>query len=165
LDYLAARDPLTNCYNRRILFDFMNRDFASTAQPAEYCILMADIDHFKAVNDNYGHSTGDLVLSAVASILQNCVRQNDIVARFGGEEFCIVLPGASKEQAMSIAENIRQKVESSSFEDISVTCSIGVTSIQFNAKTPSELIEQADLALFKSKSLGRNQVTLWGKNI
>jgi polar amino acid transport system substrate-binding protein len=124
---------------------------------------MVDIDHFKAVNDNYGHSTGDAVLSAVANILQNSVRQNDIVARFGGEEFCIVLPGTPQEQAMNIAETIRQKVEASSFDNISVTCSFGVTSIKFNAKAPSELIEQADLALFKSKSLGRNQVTLWDK--
>jgi len=163
LDYLAARDPLTNCYNRRILFDFMNRDFVDTTRLSEYCILMVDIDHFKEVNDSYGHSTGDSVLSAVANILQNSVRQNDIVARFGGEEFCIVLPGAPKEQAMDIAENIRQKVEASSFNNISVTCSFGVASIKFNAKTPSELIEQADLALFKSKSLGRNQVSLWEK--
>lgn len=163
LDYLAARDPLTNCYNRRILFDFMNRDFANTSRLSEYCILMVDIDHFKEVNDNYGHSKGDSVLSAVANILQNSVRQNDIVARFGGEEFCIVLPGAPHNQAMEIAETIRQKVESSSFDNISVTCSFGVTSIKFNAKAPSELIEQADLALFKSKSLGRNRVTLWDK--
>ncbi|WP_236559764.1 tetratricopeptide repeat-containing diguanylate cyclase [Colwellia sp. 20A7] len=165
LDYLAARDPLTNCYNRRILFDFMNRDFANKVRLTEYCILMVDIDHFKAVNDTYGHSTGDSVLSAVANILQNSVRQNDIVARFGGEEFCIVLPGTHQEQAMNIAETIRQKVEASSFDKISVTCSFGVTSIKFNAKAPSELIEQADLALFKSKSLGRNKVTLWDEKL
>jgi diguanylate cyclase (GGDEF)-like protein len=161
LNYLAARDPLTNCYNRRILFDFMNRDFSSAKLLGEYCIIMVDIDYFKAVNDNYGHSTGDKVLSAVADILQGSVRQSDIVARFGGEEFCIVLPGASQEKAMRIAENIRIKVETTKFDGITVTCSFGVTSIKFNAKSPSEIIEQADLALFKSKSLGRNQVILW----
>jgi len=133
LDYLAARDPLTNCYNRRILFN------------------------------TYGHNAGDIVLTAVANILKVCVRQNDIVARFGGEEFCVVLPGASTVKAMKLAEKMREKIENSQFDDISVTCSFGVTSIKFNAKNPSELIEQADLALFKSKSLGRNQITLWSE--
>ena len=165
LDYLAARDPLTNCYNRRILFDFMNRDFTELEQLGEYCIILVDIDHFKAVNDNYGHSAGDAALTSVASILQSGVRQNDIVARFGGEEFCIVLPSASQEQAMYIAENLRKKVENSYFEHITLTCSFGVTSIKFNAKTPTELIDQADSALFKSKSNGRNLVTLWDKTL
>tara|TARA_R110002153_G_scaffold32008_5_gene97070 strand:- start:14199 stop:16634 length:2436 start_codon:yes stop_codon:yes gene_type:complete len=165
LGYLAARDPLTNCYNRRILFDLMNRDFADLELLGEYCIILADIDQFKAVNDNYGHTTGDSVLRAVADILQDSIRQNDIVARFGGEEFCVVLPGASQDQAMRIAETIRLKIETSHFDDVTVTCSFGVTSIQFNAKTPQELIDQADLALYKSKSNGRNQVTLWDQSL
>jgi diguanylate cyclase (GGDEF)-like protein len=165
LGYLAARDPLTNCYNRRFLFDLMNRDFADLELLGEYCIILADIDQFKAVNDNYGHTAGDSVLRAVSEILQDSIRQNDIVARFGGEEFCIVLPGASQDQAMRIAETIRQKIETSHFEDITVTCSFGVTSIEFNAKAPKELINQADLALYKSKSNGRNQVTLWDQSL
>jgi diguanylate cyclase (GGDEF)-like protein len=165
LDYLAARDPLTNCYNRRVLFDLMNRDFAGPEPLDEYCILMIDIDHFKSVNDTYGHSAGDAVLRGVANILQGSTRQNDITARFGGEEFCVVLPRATQEQAMRIAENIRGKVESSHLDNISVTCSIGVTSIRFKAQNSSELIEQADLALFKSKSLGRNRVTLWNEEL
>ena len=165
LNYLAARDPLTNCYNRRILFDFMNRDFANSEQLDEYCIILVDIDHFKAVNDTYGHSTGDSVLREVANILQACIRQNDIVSRFGGEEFCIVLPGASQEQTMRIAEAMRLEVETSHFDDITTTCSFGVSSIKFNAKDPTELIDQADLALFKSKSDGRNLVTLWDKTL
>jgi diguanylate cyclase (GGDEF)-like protein len=163
LNYLAAHDPLTNCYNRRILFDILERDFADITLPEEYCILMVDIDHFKKVNDTYGHSTGDIVIRGVADILQGCIRQNDITARFGGEEFCIVLPNASQKQAMHIAEIMRQKVESNHFDDITVSCSFGVTSIQFNAKSPTELIKQADLALYKSKKYGRNQVTLWDK--
>ena len=161
LDYLAARDPLTNCYNRRILFDLMNRDFSDIELLGEYCIIMADIDHFKAVNDTHGHCAGDSVLRGVANIMQGCVRQNDIVARFGGEEFCIVLHRASQNQAMRIAETIRQKIEANRVDDINLTCSFGVASIQFNAQAPTELIDQADLALYKSKTNGRNQVTLW----
>ena len=165
LGYLAARDPLTNCYNRRVLFDLMNRDFADTDLLGEYCIILADIDHFKSVNDTYGHCAGDDVLRNIANILQSCVRQNDIVARFGGEEFCIVLPRASQDQAMGIAETIRKKIETCHFNNITVTCSFGISSIKFNAKAPTELINQADLALYKSKTNGRNQVTLWDKTL
>lgn len=165
LGYLAARDPLTNCYNRRILFDFMNRDFLSLKELGEYSIILADIDHFKAVNDTYGHSTGDTVLCSVAAILERNITESDIVARFGGEEFCIILPGSSKEQALNMAETIREQLESTPFEGGVVTCSFGVSSIMFGAKTPTELIDQADLALFKSKSSGRNRVTLWQKEL
>ena len=165
LDYLAARDPLTNCYNRRILFEVMNRDFLDLPQIEEYCILMVDIDHFKSVNDTYGHSIGDTVLCGVAELLQANIRKSDSVARFGGEEFCIILPNTTQEQAIRIAEAIRIKVEKATFEDIPVTCSFGVTSIKFKARTPSELIEQADLALYEAKSLGRNQVALWDASL
>nr|WP_310736030.1 MULTISPECIES: GGDEF domain-containing protein [unclassified Pseudoalteromonas] len=165
LDYLAARDPLTNCYNRRILFEVMNRDFLDLPQIEEYCILMVDIDHFISVNDTYGHSIGDTVLCGVAELLQANIRKSDSVARFGGEEFCIILPNTTQEQAIRIAEAIRIKVEKATFEDIPVTCSFGVTSIKFKARTPSELIEQADLALYEAKSLGRNQVALWDASL
>ncbi|MBB1428798.1 GGDEF domain-containing protein [Pseudoalteromonas sp. SG43-4] len=165
LDYLAARDPLTNCYNRRILFEVMNRDFLDLPQIGEYCILMVDIDHFKSVNDTYGHSIGDTVLCGVAELLQANIRKSDSVARFGGEEFCIILPNTTQEQAIRIAEAIRIKVEKATFDDIPVTCSFGVTSIKFKARTPSELIEQADLALYEAKSLGRNQVALWDASL
>ena len=164
LDYLAARDPLTNCYNRRFLSDLMNRDFSDLELLGEYSVIMADIDHFKAVNDNHGHNAGDAVLRGVANTLQNNVRQNDVAARYGGEEFCIILPDAPIEQAARIAEAIRQKVEGSSFDNIKVTCSFGITSIRFNAKTPTELIGQADVALYQSKINGRNRVTLWDKS-
>ena len=165
LDYLATHDPLTNTYNRRILFDFLNRDFTDLTLLDEYCIIMADIDNFKDVNDSYGHNVGDSILSGVANTLQGCVRQNDIVARFGGEEFCIILPNTSENDAMHVAETMRQKVESSRFDDTTVTCSFGVTSIKFNAKSPKEFIDQADFALYESKSCGRNQVTRWNKTL
>ncbi|WP_310736278.1 tetratricopeptide repeat-containing diguanylate cyclase [Pseudoalteromonas sp. SR44-2] len=165
LDYLAARDPLTNCYNRRILFEVMNRDFLDLPQIEEYCILMVDIDHFKSVNDTYGHSIGDTVLCGVAELLQANIRKSDSVARFGGEEFCIILPNTTQEQAIRIAEAIRIKVEKATFDDIPVTCGFGVSSIKFKARTPSELIEQADLALYEAKSLGRNQVALWDASL
>jgi diguanylate cyclase (GGDEF)-like protein len=165
LDYLAARDPLTNCYNRRILFELMDRDFSKFTKRSEYCVIMADIDLFKDVNDTHGHSAGDKVLCGVANILQNGLRQDDIAARYGGEEFCMVLAGTTDEIAKSIAEKIRKEVASSRFNDISVTCSFGISSIRNDATSPSELIDQADLALYKSKMNGRNQVTLWDESL
>lgn len=161
LDYLAARDPLTNCYNRRVLFDVLSKDIKDANFNKEYCLIIVDIDHFKNVNDTYGHSVGDYVIKGVADALQNSVRQDDIVARFGGEEFCIVLHGVAIEQSERIAEKMRIKIENLSFEEVSVTCSFGVTSAEFGAASPEILIQQADTALYKSKSLGRNRVTLW----
>ena len=161
LDYLAARDPLTNCYNRRRLFELLNRDFENVETLDEFCIIMADVDHFKNVNDTFGHNQGDSVLVGVADILQASVRQNDYVSRFGGEEFCIVLPGATEEIAMRISEAIRNKIEKTVFGEVNITCSFGVASIHCEVKTPAELIEKADVSLYRSKLEGRNQVTLF----
>ncbi|WP_240791475.1 diguanylate cyclase [Psychromonas sp. SP041] len=165
LDYLAARDPLTNCFNRRTLFDLMNQSFADLETLGEYCIIMVDIDRFKEVNDTHGHNVGDTVLRGIANILQAGVRQDDITVRYGGEEFCLILSGVLPGQAILIVEAIRQKIEASYFDGVTVTCSFGVTSIQFNAQTPADLIHQADLALYKSKQNGRNKVTLWNETI
>ncbi|MBO1255817.1 diguanylate cyclase [Alteromonas sp. 5E99-2] len=163
LHKLAARDELTNCYNRRSLFEQLECDFEKTNLPERYCIIMADIDHFKNINDTHGHSTGDAVIKGVAQILRDCLRQNDIVARYGGEEFCIVLPLTTKERASHIAKKMLSKIEKTQLEGISVTCSFGISSIKDGAKTPTELIDQADSALYKSKQLGRNQINFWEK--
>lgn len=165
LDYLVSRDPLTNCYNRRGLLEIINEYLEDSDINEQFCIMMVDIDHFKNVNDTYGHNTGDTVIRGVASILQSCINSNDIVARYGGEEFCIVLHQVSLKHAMEIAESMRHKVEHSIFDDVNVTSSFGITSLEFGAQRPSELIEQADLALYKSKSLGRNKVTLWDESL
>jgi len=164
LDYLATHDSLTNCYNRRVLFEVMNKDFSELTTITNYSIIMVDIDHFKKVNDAHGHLTGDKVICSIANILQSSVRKSDIVARFGGEEFCIILSGTSKEEAMGIAESMCGKVKASRFDDVAVTCSFGVASIQASTKTATDLIHQADIALYKSKSNGRNQVTLWDQS-
>ena len=165
LDHLAARDPLTNCYNRRGLYVRMDRDFENPELLNDYCIIIVDIDHFKSVNDTYGHSVGDSVICNVANILQSCVRKDDIVVRFGGEEFCVVLYNIPHGQSLHIAETMRNKVESDLTDDVSVTCSFGLSSMKFNAKSPAELINQADLALYQSKTLGRNQVTVWSEEL
>lgn len=124
---------------------------------------MADIDHFKRVNDTYGHNVGDEVIKGVAKIIREALRKGDIVARFGGEEFCIILPNVDTDRAMALAETIRARVQGAVFADVSVTASFGVSSLRFNAKDPKELIAQADTALYESKHNGRNQCTLWHK--
>ena len=122
------------------------------------CIL----NTIKKFNDKYGHDAGDEALRMVASHLRN-VRGGGRAYRYGGEEFCIVLPTSTINSAIDIAHTIKNKVSTYKHGDIEVTCSIGVSSMAFTANTPSELIEQADTALFHSKHKGRNSVTSWNE--
>ncbi len=162
LTYLATRDPLTNCFNRRALYEHLNGKFdGARSSDTEFSCIMADIDFFKKVNDTYGHAAGDEVIKMAANSLREVVRDMDMVARFGGEEFCVILPGAPLEQAQMIAERCREKIEKKETNGIKVTGSFGVTSIRMGATTASQLIQQADEALYYSKQHGRNQVTCW----
>jgi len=166
LEHLATRDPLTGCYNRRFLFKALNTHFArETALQKEYCVIMLDIDHFKRINDTYGHGVGDDVIRAVCEKSQTVLRSEDVLARFGGEEFCILLPEMTPERAMKIAESCRELIASTPIEGVSVTSSFGVASLTFGAGTPNELVLQADQALYASKNAGRNKSTLWSKSL
>lgn len=165
LNYLANHDPLTGCYNRRYLFNFLNEAFTKPLPTNHFSLIMVDIDHFKTVNDTYGHMMGDKILCSVANILRNTVGSHNIVSRFGGEEFSIILQATPQQQAGEIAELIRSNIENHQENNISVTCSLGISSLTEQTQTPSELIEQADVALFESKSLGRNKVTLWSEKL
>jgi diguanylate cyclase (GGDEF)-like protein/PAS domain S-box-containing protein len=166
LTYLATRDPLTNCFNRRALYEHLSGKFdgARRSDTAFSCI-MADIDFFKKVNDTYGHAVGDEVIKMTANSLREVVRDMDMVARFGGEEFCVILPGAPIEQALLIAERCREKIAAQITNGVQVTGSFGVTSIQMGATTSGQLIQQADEALYYSKQHGRNQVTCWASGM
>mgnify|MGYP002066645285 CR=1 FL=1 len=125
---------------------------------------MTDIDFFKSVNDRYGHATGDQVIKAVADVLKSCTRDTDLVGRYGGEEFCVVLPKLYLDKAAQIAERIRQAVEKKSCSGVKVTVSLGVSSLELNTNKPDELINQADKALYAAKKSGRNRVVTWGKD-
>lgn len=161
LDYLASRDSLTGCYNRRALFNRLTQVFDSE-QPAKQCsIILIDIDSFKAVNDQYGHSKGDDVLCGVAKVLKRDLTEQDCLARLGGEEFCVLLTDARASQAEGIAEQMRQQVENEEFSGVQVTCSFGVAFWQADVASHDEIIERADKALYQSKSNGRNQATVW----
>lgn len=159
LHQLASRDPLTDCFNRRTLFNLLDKEFSEKNQ--DLCIIMADIDHFKKINDTYGHNFGDQVIKNVADTLKCFARKTDIVARIGGEEFCMVILNTNVEETCTIAERCRKKIEESTLDGVGVTASFGVASIKFDSSTPVELINFADQALYKSKQDGRNRYTVW----
>lgn len=166
LETLANHDPMTLCLNRRSLGIKFDALFArAQADSGELSCLMVDIDFFKAVNDNHGHSTGDQVIKAVADVLKTSTRDTDLVGRYGGEEFCVVLPELNLEAAAEIAERIRKAIEVKSCSGIKITVSLGVSSLEFNAGKPNELINQADKALYAAKESGRNRVVTWGKDL
>ncbi|MEM7257916.1 MAG: diguanylate cyclase, partial [Pseudomonadota bacterium] len=170
LEYLATRDPLTGSLNRRSFFSGFESVFEQAKlNHTELTCIMSDIDHFKSVNDNHGHGVGDEVIKHLANVLANYARPNDLVGRFGGEEFCVVMPATTIKTAMQIAEQIRdtiEKGENTSFADkCKITASFGVASINSGSRKPNDLVDQADKALYHSKQNGRNQVTEYSQSI
>ncbi|MBN2065040.1 MAG: diguanylate cyclase [Sedimentisphaerales bacterium] len=164
LKQMSMQDPLTGCLNRRAFFDIFDTEWSGSKRYGyELSCFMLDIDFFKKINDNHGHSAGDEVLKVVSELIRKMVRKSDHVCRYGGEEFCILLPHTDVASAALAAEKIRQKVEESYPSDIRVTISIGISATCFNANSPQELIDQADKALYYSKDTGRNRYTSWDK--
>lgn len=168
LHRLATRDPMTGCLNRRAFFDGADPLFEKIRdRQGELCCIMSDIDHFKSFNDRYGHTVGDMVIKSVAKCLASELREVDLLCRYGGEEFCILLPGSTAEQARDVAERLRAAIEAhagAAIRDvpgIRITSSFGVASIRQGGKDTGELIDQADNALYQSKKNGRNQVSVW----
>lgn len=159
LERLATRDPLTTCFNRRSFFEQFDAQWNSAKrynQPLS--AIMVDVDHFKMINDNHGHSVGDQVLQKVAETLMQTARESDIVARYGGEEFAILLPNTDILNASVSAERFRKALAEMKFPNLSVTASLGVSSNSQQANSPQELLDQADKCLYVAKRNGRNQV-------
>lgn len=163
---LSQTDPLTRLCNRRSLTEILDNEIKRCQRKLEPCsLIMADIDHFKTVNDNFGHQAGDEVLIAVANLLNKQLRPYDLAARYGGEEFCLVLPETNLDQANEVAERIRKKVENCTFDGelagLQLTISLGVTTLSPVAEvSQDELIRVADEALYTAKSKGRNRVEI-----
>ena len=159
LRYLATRDPLTECINRRTFFDDFQRLWdEAKAGRTTLCAMMIDIDFFKPINDNYGHSMGDEVLRQTGHLLNSMTRKEDVVCRYGGEEFSILMPGLSLEQAEIAAESIRIRVSEIPFPDFTITASLGVSGFDLGADDPQGMLEQADKCLYVAKRNGRNRV-------
>ncbi|WP_142847444.1 diguanylate cyclase [Telmatospirillum sp. J64-1] len=161
----AATDPLTGIANRRSFDEAMGSAIRQeNAAPGGLSLLMVDIDHFKAFNDSWGHQMGDQVLKLVARVLVDCIREGDLPARFGGEEFAVLLPGARLSQAVEIAEAIRSAVAEKKVinrrtgQDLGqVSLSVGVAEYRPD-ETAEQLIERADRVLYLAKRDGRNRV-------
>ncbi|MGB9720623.1 MAG: diguanylate cyclase [bacterium] len=159
----ANFDRLTDLYNRHYFDKILEQQFESAhLNKFPLSILFIDIDHFKKVNDTYGHEKGDEVLRGVAQIIRALCRKDDIVARYGGEEFVVLFPKMDKESAVQIAESIRKIVESKSGEIVGlhITISIGVATDHKQFSNPQELLKSADKALYNAKSSGRNRVVM-----
>jgi diguanylate cyclase (GGDEF)-like protein len=171
---MATIDAGTQIFNKQYLLDALESEFKfSKTYDRELSIIYYDLDHFKPVNDNYGHNAGDFILRESAALVKSAVRKDDILGRFGGEEFVIILPNTDGRVAAELAERIRQKHELHAFVIDCVdaggakkkvshrqTVSMGVMQLKPGVATPKDLLEEADKRLYNSKQTGRNKVTI-----
>ena len=157
---LATTDKLTGCHNRHSLMEFSEK-FISQARRHQYPIsmLVIDLDHFKAVNDNHGHAIGDVVLELTGELLNKSFRDGDLVARYGGEEFVVLMTHCNGEHARLKAEKLRLDIENMKPNELTITTSIGVTSIEVGSTSDFEAMFHAgDQGVYSAKENGRNQV-------
>ena len=159
----AIRDPLTNLFNRRYLEETLERELARAArEDYSLCVIMIDLDHFKRVNDTYGHEAGDEVLKALAITLSEQCRRGDFACRFGGEEFVVVMPNINMDTAYERAENIRQSLNSLHVPyghyNLTITISMGIASYPINGETREAILRAADQAMYGAKEAGRDHI-------
>lgn len=157
---MSLTDPLTNVGNRRLLDESLPKEISRAVRTGyKFCLAMADIDHFKRVNDSHGHEAGDKVLAAFGDLLRRQTRPTDIVTRFGGEEFVVMMPHTALEQALVVAERMRTELAGTLIAPLTapVTASFGVAELLANEKGDA-LLHRADQALYKAKQSGRDRV-------
>ena len=163
LHRVAVTDPLTGAYNREFLMQRLPQEIEATIdRDRPLSVAMVDVDHFKAVNDQYGHGVGDVVLAEVARRLRGAIRGGDLLVRYGGEEFLAVLPKADAGRAWEVGERMRQRVCERAFDigdglALILKTSVGIAQWRTGEKMP-DLIERADEAMYSAKRLGRNRV-------
>ncbi|MBQ8465082.1 MAG: sensor domain-containing diguanylate cyclase [Alphaproteobacteria bacterium] len=160
----ATRDPLTSLFNRRYFEEEVNRRIELNPS-SRFCVFMIDADHFKSVNDTYGHKVGDKVLIALAETVQKALRDKDIVARYGGEEFVVYLANSDEKEAKLVADRVRESISqltvySDANEPFHFTVSIGISSSQYSKKL-GELVKMSDDALYEAKETGRNRCVVY----
>jgi len=155
----ALTDPLTGLYNRKHLDVVLQKEIEEAKRYANnLSVIFCDIDHFKKVNDNYGHKIGDIVLEEYAKIMQQNIRKSDVLGRWGGEEFLIILPHTSLNQAKKVAEKLREEIKKHHFPKVgNITCSFGVSEYKYN-ETLHDLMQKVDEALYEAKEKGRDKI-------
>ena len=169
---MALTDSLTGLYNRRYLEVHLGKLIENNNQSKKaLAVLIMDIDHFKNVNDTYGHNVGDEVLKVFAERLKNSVRSFDLIARYGGEEFVVILPDVSSERAYMVAERLRRSIGDTpincSVEEgsISITTSIGGMIVESGIHNMEQVLERADKCLYEAKNTGRNRTIFENKGL
>jgi diguanylate cyclase (GGDEF)-like protein len=167
LQDLASHDPLTRVFNAGAYYRACDQQIhASQRSNQPFAVLFIDLDHFKSINDTYGHAVGDDVLRTVAQTLQTTVRRSDIVGRIGGEEFSVFLPNTQLQGAQQLAETLRVAIESIHIEvdgvRLKITASIGVAAKRFDQETMQAIQQHADQAMYEAKRGGRNRVSTFG---
>jgi diguanylate cyclase (GGDEF)-like protein len=165
----ALRDPLTGLYNRRYLSETLDRELTRCKRNKEpLSVIIMDVDHFKTINDTYGHQAGDEFLKTIASLIQSHARGSDVACRYGGEEFLLLMPGTNLQTAAKRAEDLRVICSETQvlfeMKNLVVTISFGVASYPDHGTTPDEILIKADRALYQSKNNGRNLVTVWSES-
>jgi len=166
LKWLSITDPLTGLYNRRYFIEQIELEFKrSKRYSRDLSLMMLDIDHFKLVNDNYGHQIGDIVLRKISSVIINLLRDSDLAFRYGGEEFMIILPETKSEDAINVAERMKQEIMNTQHNyssiNFTVTASFGIVSIKDmidKFETIDDIIKKVDDNLYKAKNSGRNTI-------
>ena len=158
-------DELTKLHNRRYFIEALEGEFERASRyEIEMALIMMDMDHFKGINDTYGHPAGDMVLSEIGRILKEHVRRNDITCRYGGEEFAVILPNASRDNIYAAYDRFREMVSEHLFEyesnQFHITVSIGIA-FSNNAESANDLLSQADQALYQAKDTGRNKTVTY----
>lgn len=166
----SSRDALTGCFNRRFLVQTMEREFGRASRYGnKLSFILLDLDHFKNVNDTYGHIAGDEVLKSTAKVIQDSLRNSDTLGRYGGEEFGIILPETDLPGAIVLAERLRVKIASTPIyhnnTKLSVTTSVGVAQLSTDFESIEQFIHAADMALYHSKENRRNKVTAYNPEI
>lgn len=168
LNKIAAYDKLTSTLTRKYLEEEIEKNLDMAAEnKGIFAMIMFDLDHFKNINDKYGHQTGDEVLKQVCSIVKNNIRSTDICGRYGGEEFIILLKNISLEDAKNVAEKLRQKIEQANIlgDKNKITVSMGIVEYPEHGQWKQQLIEKVDQALYVAKERGRNQCRVWQEDI
>jgi len=153
LEEASFKDYLTDTYNRRKFYEIA----ASLPSDKTHSLIMLDIDHFKQINDNYGHDKGDFVLKEVADIIRHNIRKNDYIFRWGGEEFIILLKNTDLEGGMKVVEKLKNDIESHDFQGLKITSSFGICETN---KITNDTLQKLDEALYESKRKGRNRITV-----